>query len=658
MSDPDAGKKTEKMKGAKKANSGDGGSDPFDEDALGKAYDTRILVRLWPYVLPYWRQVAMTLLLFLPIFVLELAPAWIVKSGIDRVVVAKEAGPGFADWVDDQVGGFFDPPTDWSLGGWLAMLYVITTLVLGAMQYVYQVLMASTGQYAMRGLRKHVFGHIQTLQMSYFDVIPVGRLVTRATNDVENVAEMFAQGLVALITDVIKMVGYALILFALSPKLATWAFAIVPVLAVAAVIFRLKVREAFREVRVRIARINTYIQESVTGMKVVQLFSREARNMAEFDAMNADHRDAWNKSIRYDSLLFATVEVATGITMAVILGVGTGVAEVGIMYVFIDYMQRFFMPLRDLSAKYSVMQSAMAGAERIFQVLDTAPEVADLVETAAVGRPEEKGLVEFDHVWFSYGDTKGGETEGRSPDDIDWILQDVSFRVEVGEKVAFVGATGAGKTTIIKLLTRLYDVDRGCVRVDGIDVRDIPQRDLRRRIATVLQDVFLFSGTLARNIALGRADLSESDVREAAIAVEAHPFIEKLPDGYGTEVLERGANFSTGQRQILSFARALAHGAHILVLDEATSAIDTETEAAIQRGIHVLMEGKTAIAIAHRLSTIRDVDTIHVLKSGRLVESGSHTVLLGHGGHYARLHQLQSENEQGGGAAEVGSQQA
>ena len=696
MSDPGAGKEAEKMKGAKKAKSGDSGSDPFDEDALGKAYDTRILVRLWPYVLPYWRQIAMTLLLFLPIFALELAPAWIVKSGIDRVVdsaaeasatgtefvvtdfllegrtearpeianeVAKEAGPGFADWVDDQVGGFFDPPTGWSLGGWLAMLYIVTTLVLGAMQYVYQVLMASTGQYAMRGLRKHVFEHIQTLQMSYFDVIPVGRLVTRATNDVENVAEMFAQGLVALITDVIKMVGYALILFALSPKLATWAFAIVPVLAVAAVIFRLKVREAFREVRVRIARINTYIQESVTGMKVVQLFSREARNMAEFDAMNADHRDAWNKSIRYDSLLFATVEVATGITMAVILGVGTGVAEVGIMYVFIDYMQRFFMPLRDLSAKYSVMQSAMAGAERIFQVLDTAPKVADLVETAAVGRPEEKGLVEFDHVWFSYGETKGGETkggetEGRSPDEINWILQDVSFRVEVGEKVAFVGATGAGKTTIIKLLTRLYDVDRGCVRVDGIDVRDIPQRDLRRRIATVLQDVFLFSGTLARNIALGRADLSEGDVREAAVAVEAHPFIEKLPDGYGTEVLERGANFSTGQRQILSFARALAHGAHILVLDEATSAIDTETEAAIQRGIHVLMEGKTAIAIAHRLSTIRDVDTIHVLKGGRLVESGSHSVLLGHGGHYARLHQLQSENEHGGGEAEVGSQQA
>jgi ABC-type multidrug transport system fused ATPase/permease subunit len=537
------------------------------------------------------------------------------------------------------LAGFFEPPTDWSLGGWLALLYIVTTLSVGMLQYVYQVLMASTGQYAMRELRAHVFEHIETLQMSYFDVIPVGRLVTRATNDVENVAEMFAQGLVALITDVIKMIGYAMILFALEPALAGWAFVIVPVLAVAAFFFRLKVREAFREVRVRIARINTYIQESVTGMKVVQLFSREARNMDEFDAMNADHRDAWNKSIRYDSLLFATIEVATGITMAVILGVGTGIAEVGIMYVFIDYMQRFFMPLRDLSAKYSVMQSAMAGAERIFQVLDTEPGVADLVEEAAPTAPGKRGLVEFDHVWFSYGDS-----EGRDEDQVDWILRDVSFTVGPGEKVAFVGATGAGKTTIIKLLTRLYDVDRGVVRVDGIDVREIPQADLRGRIATVLQDVFLFSGTIARNIALGRADIPQEDVIRAAEAVEAHPFISRLPDGYETEVFERGANFSTGQRQILSFARALAHGAHILVLDEATSAIDTETEAAIQRGIHVLMEGKTAIAIAHRLSTIRDVDTIHVLKDGRLVESGPHQQLLAQAGHYARLHRMQSDS--------------
>ena len=639
-------------------------SEAFSEDELGKAYDTRILMRLWPYVRPYWRQVAGTLLLFVPLFALELAPAWIVKSGIDHVVevydlMPLEGDPGataanvmssFGDSVDGVVGGVLEAPDGWSVAAWLAFVYVLTTLTLGVLQYVYQVLMASTGQYAMAELRQHVFEHIQKLQMSYFDVIPVGRLVTRATNDVENVAEMFAQGLVALITDVIKMFGYAAVLFLLQPKLALWSFAIVPVLAVAAFFFRLKVREAFREVRVRIARINTYIQESVTGMKVVQLFSREARNLEEFDAMNADHRNAWNKSIRYDSLLFATVEVAGNVTIAVIIWAGTGIAEIGIMYVFIDYMQRFFMPLRDLSAKYSVMQSAMAGAERIFQVLDTEPQVADLVERAPEGDPAKRGLVEFDHVWFSYQDTAG------VPDDeVDWILQDVSFTVDVGQKVAFVGATGAGKTTIIKLLTRLYDVDRGTIRVDGIDVRELPQQDLRRRVATVLQDVFLFSGSVARNIALGRGDLDQATVLRAARAVEADPFIQRLPEGYETEVFERGANFSTGQRQILSFARALAHDAHVLVLDEATSAIDTETEAAIQRGIHVLMEGKTAIAIAHRLSTIRDVDTIHVLKDGRLVESGSHDVLLAQRGHYARLHQLQSENQ---GGAEAGAAEA
>jgi ATP-binding cassette subfamily B multidrug efflux pump len=630
----------------------------FEEEALGQAYDTRLLLRLWPYVRPFWRQIALTLLLFLPIFALELTPAWIVKSGIDQVAasvsaeriadvrgdravdVVSQAVQPLEEQVDLRLGVVLDPPAGWSVGAWLAFVYLLVTMVLGALQYFYQVLMASTGQYAMRELRRHVFEHIETLQMSYFDVIPVGRLVTRATNDVENVAEMFAQGLVALITDVIKMAGYAAILFVLSAKLALWSFAIVPLLGVAAVIFRLKVREAFRAVRVRIARINTYIQESVTGMRVVQLFSREERNMAEFDAMNADHRDAWNKSIRYDSLLFATIEVATGLTMAVIIGVGTGIAEVGIMYVFIDYMQRFFLPLRDLSAKYSVMQSAMASAERIFQVLDTEPGVRDEVDEARATAPGEHGLVEFEGVWFSYQDT-----EGRSDDEVDWVLRDVSFRVGPGEKAAFVGATGAGKTTIMKLLTRLYDVDRGSVRVDGIDVKEIPQQDLRRRIATVLQDVFLFSGSVARNLALGRSDLSLPDIVRAAEAVEAHPFVERLPDGYETEVLERGANFSTGQRQILSFARALAHGAHILVLDEATSAIDTETEAAIQRGIHVLMEDKTAIAIAHRLSTIRDVDTIHVLKDGRLVESGSHDVLVAQSGHYARLYRLQSTNE-------------
>ncbi len=627
-----------------------------EELDLGRVYDGRLLLRLWPYVRPYRGQIAWTLLLFVPLFLLELAPAWVVKVGLDQILADPAfSGAGASPAAGSEgsassplagLGEFFEPVVDWmgsppaGIPGpvWLGLIYLAVQSMLTLLTYLSQVLMATTGQHAMRDLRRHVFGHLLQMHSSYFDSIPVGRLVTRATNDVENVAEMFAQGLVALVTDVIKMFGFAVVLFLISPMLALAAFAIVPFLAVAAFVFRLKVREAYRDVRVRIARINTHIQETVTGMKVVQLFHREERNMADFDRMNAAHRDAWYKSIKYDSLLFSTIEVATGVTMAVIIAAGTGLAEAGIIYVFIDYMQRFFMPLRDLSAKYAVMQSAMASCERIFEVLDGEPAVVDRVAEAPSARPESRGQVEFRNVWFSYGDTRG-----RSDEEIDWVLRDVSFRVGAGEKVAFVGATGAGKTTIIKLLTRLHDVDRGSVRVDGIDVRDMPQRELRRRIATVLQDVFLFSGSIARNIALGRQDLDEQSIQQAARAVEADAFVRRLPRGYETEVLERGANFSSGQRQILSFARALAHGADILVLDEATSAIDSETEAAIQHGIRVLMEGKTAIAIAHRLSTIRDVDRIHVLKGGRLIESGSHEVLLAARGHYANLYRLQSE---------------
>jgi len=632
--------------------------DPHEEEDLGRAYDGKLLLRLWPYVRPYRRQIVVTLLLFLPIFVLELAPAWIVKVGMDlalpaaNVVANADAPVVIAGLPSDSISSgtlaraltamqhrLATPPVGIPIAIWLAGIYFVISVALGLLSWLHQVIMATTGQHAMFDLRRAVFAHIQKLPMSFFDTMPVGRLVTRSTNDVENLAEMFSQGLVALVTDVIKMLGFAAVLFMVSPKLTLYTFAIVPVMGLAAFVFRWKVREAYRAVRVKIARINTQIQETVTGMKVVQLFSREARNLEDFDRMNADHRDAWHQSIRYDSLLFSTIEVATGVTMAVIIGVGTGLAEAGILYVFIDYMQRFFMPLRDLSAKYSVMQSAMASSERIFQLLDTEPAVRDRTDAVPATDPAARGRVEFDHVWFRYG-TSASEAD-------DWILRDVSFRVEPGEKVAFVGATGAGKTTIIKLLTRLYDVERGCVRIDGVDVRDFPQQELRRRIATVLQDVFLFSGSLARNIALGRGDLDEVAIQRAARAVEAHAFIERLPSGYATEVRERGSNFSTGQRQILSFARALAHGAPVLVLDEATSAIDTETEAAIQRGIRVLMKGKTAIAIAHRLSTIRDVDRIFVLVGGRIVESGSHEALLAADGVYARLYRLQAEREEG-----------
>jgi ATP-binding cassette subfamily B protein len=599
-----------------------------EEEALGKAYDGRLILRLWPFVRPYRRLVGLTLALVPLLFALELAPAWIVKQGLDRAF--GDAEPGGAPGLVDAL---LAPPFGLPGAAWLAGLYLGVSLSLAALQFLHAYVMAWTGELAMRDLRRAIFGHIQRLHLGFFDRYPVGRLVTRATNDVENLSEMFSSGIVALVADVVKMVGFAAILLALEWRLALVTFVVVPLLAVVAIVFRLKVREAFRETRVRIARINAMIQETISGMKVVQLFAREDRNFRDFAGMNALNRDAWQASNRWESGLFSVVEVAQNLTIAIVLGYGVGLATTGVLYVFIDYMRRFFMPLRDLSAKYSVMQSSMASAERVFQLLDTEPAVSDRVAAAPAGDPARRGEVEFENVWFAYR----GE---------DWVLRDVSFRVAPGEKAAFVGATGAGKTSIIKLLTRLYEPAHGAIRIDGVDLRELPQAELRRRVAMVLQDVFLFSGSIADNIGLGRHDLCAADLELAARSVEAHRFIERLPRGYQTELRERGADLSAGQRQLLSFARAVAHGAHVLVLDEATSSIDTETEAAIQRGIHALMEGKTAIAVAHRLSTIQDMDRIHVLHRGRIVEQGRHEELLAQRGVYYRLHQLQARSQE------------
>jgi len=381
----------------------------------------------------------------------------------------------------------------------------------------------------------------------------------------------------------------------------------------------------------------------------VQLFTRETRNFDEFENMNADHRDAWYRSIRYDSALFAVVEFAQSITVAIIIWKATGIAGAGTLYLFIDLMRRFFMPLRDLSAKYSVMQSSMASAERIFQLLDTEPEVKDRPGALSLAERDmngPRGRVEFENVWFAYSGDRGEKTE--------WVLRDVSFRVGAGTRIALVGPTGAGKTTVLKLLTRLYEPTRGRVLLDGVDLRDYTQEHLRRRVALVLQDVFLFTGTIADNLGLDREDVDAARIRAVAAAVQADGFVEALPDGYETRVRERGANFSAGQRQLLAFARALAHGADVLVLDEATSSIDTETEALLQQGIHTLMEGRTALVVAHRLSTIEDVDRIHVLEGGMLVEAGTHDELLERHGLYERLYRLQFESEQEEPAAAAG----
>ncbi len=617
-----------------------------DEEALGKAYDTRLMSWLWQFVKPYRAMIVFSILVVIPVFILELAPAWIVKHGLDAIVASRDAvatgAPG-TDILDEVVDAGFiahllDAPEGMATWVWLALVYAFVSVAGAALQFANMVIMAMTGQYAMRDLRVRIFAHLQKLHLGYFDRIPVGRLVTRVTNDVENVAEMFSAGIVALVTDIAKMLGFGVMLFIVDAKLAFATFTVVPIFMVAAWFFRLKIREAFREVRVKIAHINAVIQETITGIKVVQLFTREKRNYDDFDAVNAEHRDAWKRSIHYDSLLFSAVEAAEGLTVAIIVWQGTGMAAAGTLYVFVAWMRRFFLPLRDLSAKYSVMQSSMASTERLAELMNTEPQVNDPEdETWCAARERElesqRGSVVFENVWFAYQ----GE---------DWILKDVSFRVEPRGKVAFVGATGAGKTTIIKLLTRLYDVTRGRILVDGIDVREMPQQVLRRRVATVLQDVVLFSGSVADNIDLGRRDVRLPEVEAAAEAVEASTFIERLPRGYQTEVRERGSNFSTGERQLLSFSRALAHGSDILILDEATSSVDSETERLIQRGIHTLMQDRTSIAIAHRLSTIRDVDTIHVLRAGELVESGTHEELLALGGTYADLHRLQNEGQE------------
>jgi ATP-binding cassette, subfamily B, multidrug efflux pump len=584
------------------------------EEILGKAYDLGLIRRLWQFIIPYKRLFILSLLLLPLQQAFGLAQPYLMKVGIDRYIASKDL---------------------WGLQNVMLLFLVALigeTLTVFA-QYYFSMLVA---QRCLADLRVAIFSHVQRLPTSYFDRNPVGRLVTRMTTDVDVLQEMFAAGVITLASDFVMVIWIVGIMFYLDIELALVSLALIPPMALAINFFRVKARRTYRQIRVRIARINAYLGEAISGMAVIQLFAREQKTYREFEALNADHRDAYHLSNLYEAGLYSMVEAAGSVSVGLLLWYGggevlQGIIGIGTLVAFNEYIHRFFVPLRDFSQKYTVMQSAMASAERIFHLLDTPVDIANR-KTPQVPKPF-RGEVIFDRVWFHY---KPGEP----------VLKNVSFHIEPGEKVAVVGATGSGKTTTIKLLNRLYDIQKGSIKVSGVDVRDWDLQALRRHIGVVLQDVFLFSGDVRANLALGNPSIPLERIREAAEIANADRFIRRLPDGYAAQVRERGSNFSGGQRQLLSLARVLVYQPEILVMDEATSSIDTETEALIQDALEKVMRDRTCLLIAHRLSTIRNADRIIVLHHGEVREVGSHAELMDRQGIYYRLYQLQYEREE------------
>ena len=584
------------------------------EEVLGKAYDIGMIRRLWQFIIPYKRLFFLSLLLLPLQQAFGLAQPYLMKVGIDRYIASKDL------WGLQNVMLLF-----------LAALIGETITVFA--QYYFSMLVA---QRCLADLRVAIFSHVQRLPTSYFDRNPVGRLVTRMTTDVDVLQEMFAAGVITLASDFVMVIWIVGIMFYLDIELALVSLALIPPMALAINFFRVKARRTYRQIRVRIARINAYLGEAISGMAVIQLFAREQKTYREFEALNADHRDAYHLSNLYEAGLYSMVEAAGSVSVGLLLWYGggevlQGIIGIGTLVAFNEYIHRFFVPLRDFSQKYTVMQSAMASAERIFHLLDTPVDIANR-KTPQVPKPF-RGEVIFDRVWFHY---KPGEP----------VLKNVSFHIEPGEKVAVVGATGSGKTTTIKLLNRLYDIQKGSIKVSGVDVRDWDLQALRRHIGVVLQDVFLCSGDVRANLALGNPSIPLEQIREAAEIANADSFIRRLPDGYAAHVRERGSNFSGGQRQLLSLARVLVYRPKILVMDEATSSIDTETEALIQDALEKVMRDRTCLLIAHRLSTIRNADRIIVLHHGEVREVGSHAQLMDQQGIYYRLYQLQYEREE------------
>lgn len=605
---------------------------PQDEDRQDIRYHGRPMARLMGFLKPHRKAFLLSLALVLLITGLELVRPMIIGNAIDRYITGETAetvlASGREHWEAGEEAGFrFDGVLR------AAGLYLGCLLLLMLCNRAQTLMLQKIGQSIVFEMRNQLFRHVERLTLRFFDVTPVGKIVTRLTNDVEAINEVFSNILARLFRNVVKMIGLAAIMLSLNARMALYSFILLPVIAVLTLVFRMISRKTYRIVRTRLTALNTFLSEHLSGMKVIRIFGREERKFREFE----EKSDALYRAGFREMMVFAIfrpgIYLLSVLALAIIMVAGGGAAlgaeiTLGTLYIFLQYINSFFEPIQELAEQFTTLQSAISAAEKVFTLLDTEPDIPENPRPLLL--PEIRGEIEFDHVWFSYT----GKEE-------DWVLKDVSFRIAPGQSVAFVGATGAGKSSILNLIGRYYDIQRGAIRIDGHDIRELSREQLRRAIGQVQQDVFLFTGDIASNIRLREESISDAAVAAAAREVNAARFIERLPEGYGSRVTERGATFSAGERQLLSFARALAYDPRILILDEATASIDTETEQWIQEAVGRLMKGRTSILVAHRLSTIRNCDRIIVMHHGRIRETGTHQELLERDGIYKKLYQLQ-----------------
>ena len=626
-----------------------------DEDPVGKVYDSRLMRRLGRYLIPYWWPAAISAVSVSLKSMSDVAGPYLVKVAIDRYMTG-HPGPA-TNWLTRRL------PADPISGiTWLAALYTTTLVLAYFFEFVQTYLMQWTGQKIMFDLRRDIFRHMQHMHVGFFDTHAVGRLVTRITSDVDAINDMFTGGILAIVDDFFTLTIMAIVMLSINWWLALLAFAVLPLILIVTRLFRDHVRESYRRVRAAIARINSFTQEHISGMSVVQLFNREQRAFSDFESVNRLHMIAFIDTIFAYALYYPAVELLSAIAIALVIwrggfGVIAGSVSIGVLAMFNMYSQRFWRPIQDLSDKFNILQAAMAACERIFKLLDTPPEI---VSPAHPQLGDGSNRIEFRHVWFTYQKLTPEQraaidraVASGSPNaplaamtEIEWILKDVNFTIEPGQTIAIVGHTGAGKTTLTSLMMRFYDVTAGAILLDGLDLRQHDLTALRQHFAVVLQDPFLFTGTIAENIRLGNDEMTLAVMRQAARDVNVLDFIESLPSAFDEPVRERGNSLSTGQKQLINFARALAHDPGILILDEATSSVDTDTEMRVRLALERMIEGRTSVVIAHRLSTVQRADVILVMHKGQLREMGSHQELLGQRGIYWKLYQLQYKDQE------------